>query len=149
MIGMEDAEIVQDATIHNYSNAELQFSQTYNVRIPKAEAKIILDESSVKKIQDECEKAKKTSFPYGEVLLGVSSLLIGAFFSAILSKVPYELKLISVFFYSICPVCGIGCGVGYFFHRKKDTYDIKQFAEKIEECIKNIDNVAGRDKEWT
>ncbi|MBD5110972.1 MAG: hypothetical protein HDT42_00320 [Ruminococcaceae bacterium] len=62
MIGMEDAEIVQDATIHNYSNAELQFSQTYNVRIPKAEAKIILDESSVKKYRTSVKKPKKRHF---------------------------------------------------------------------------------------
>lgn len=131
----EDAENIMP----NDSNTELQYKQTYNVRIPKPEDKIVLDASSVRKIKVECEKAKKVKFSYAEVLLGLSSLLIGAFFSAILSKVTYEFKMLSIFFYTICPVGGVGAGVAYWNCRKKDTTDIKLFAEKIEECITNFD----------
>lgn len=133
----EDAENIMP----NDTNAELQYSQTYSVRVPKPEDKIVLDASSVRKIKEECEKAQKVQFPYAELFLGMASLLIGAFFSAILSKVTYELKFLSIFFYTICPVGGVGAGVAYWFCRRKDTSDIKLFAEKIEGCIKNIDEM--------
>lgn len=133
--------ISQDAEniMPNDSNATLQYSQTYNVRVPKPEDKVVLDASSVKKIKAECEMAKKTQFPYAEVFLGIASLLIGAFLSAILSKVTYEFKLLSIFFYTICPVGGVGTGVAYWFCRKKDITDIKLFAEKVEGYIRNFD----------
>lgn len=133
----EDAENIMP----NDTNAELQYSQTYSVRVPKPEDKIVLDASSVRKIKAECEKAQKVQFPYAELFLGIASLLIGAFFSAILSKVTYELKFLSIFFYTICPVGGVGAGVAYWFCRRKDTSDIKSFAEKIEGYIRNIDEM--------
>ena len=131
----EDAENIMP----NDSNTELQISQTYSVRVPKPEDKIVLDASSVRKIKAECEKAQKVQFPYAELFLGIASLLIGAFFSAILSKITYELKFLSIFFYTICPVGGVGAGVAYWFCRRKDSSDIKLFAEKIEGYIRNID----------
>lgn len=133
----EDAENIMP----NDSNAELQYSQTYSVRVPKPEDKIVLDASSVRKIKEECEKAQKIQFPYAEMFLGIASLLIGAFLSAILSKVTYELKFLSIFFYTICPVGGVGAGVAYWFCRRKDSSDIKLFAEKVEEYIKNFDEI--------
>lgn len=135
----EDAENIMP----NDSNTELQYSQTYNVRVPKPEDKIVLDASSVKKIKAECEEAKRAQFPYAEVFLGIASLLIGAFLSAILSKVTYEFKILSIFFYTICPVGGVGSGVAYWFCRKKDTADIKLFAEKVEGYIRNIEEMEG------
>ncbi|MDO5297783.1 MAG: hypothetical protein Q4F18_00025 [Clostridia bacterium] len=102
-----------------------------------------MDASSVKKIKAECEEAKRAQFPYAEVFLGIASLLIGAFLSAILSKVTYEFKILSIFFYTICPVGGVGSGVAYWFCRKKDTADIKLFAEKVEGYIRNIEEMEG------
>lgn len=57
--------ISQDAEniMPNDSNATLQYSQTYNVRVPKPEDKVVLDASSVKKIKAECEMAKKNAVP--------------------------------------------------------------------------------------
>lgn len=135
----EDAENIMP----NDSNAELQYSQTYNVRIPKPQDKVVLDAYSVKKIREECQKAKEVKFSYAEVLLGIASLLIGAFLSAILSKVSYELKFLSVFFYTICPMGGVGAGIAYWFCRKKDTTDIKMLAEKIEGLIVDYDETEG------
>jgi len=138
----EDAENIMP----NDSNVELQYSQTYNVHIPKPEDKIVLDASSVRKIKAECEKAKRVKFSYAEVFLGIASLLIGAFLSAILSKVTYEFKLLSIFFYTVCPVGGVGAGVAYWFCRKKDTTDIKLFAEKVEGYIRNFDEGEGGER---
>jgi len=65
----------------------------------------------------------------------------GAFLSAIVSKVTYEFKCISVFFYTICPMLGLGSGIAYLLCRINDIEDIKNFAEKIEECIPDFDEV--------
>ena len=55
----EDAENIMP----NDTNAELQYSQTYSVRVPKPEDKIVLDASSVRKIKAESEKEQKVQFP--------------------------------------------------------------------------------------
>lgn len=122
----------------NESNNKLQYSQTYNVKMPKATPKILLDEDCVKKIIKECEIAQKEKFPYSEVFLGVASLLIGAFLGALFSQVSYELSWLGILSYSICPVGGCASGVAYFFCRKKSITDIKQFAEKIKGQFENV-----------
>lgn len=66
-------------------------------------------------------KKQKKQFPYAEVLLGSVSLLIGVFWSAILSKVTYEFTMLSIFFYTICPAGGVGAGAAYWFCRKKTS----------------------------
>ena len=145
--GVNDQEI-QNYNVHNsgnviypYSNAEIPYNQLCKIRLPNPEEKILVDESVIKKIRSECIKAKKAHFPYAELLLGISTLLLGAFFSAIISKVSYEFKGISIFFYTICPMVGLGSGIAYLLCRIKDIEDIKHFAEKIEECIPNFDEI--------
>lgn len=133
----EEAENV----ISGDSNKALQYSQTYNVHVPKPEDKVVLNASSVKKIQGECQKAKEIKFPYAELFLGIASLLIGAFLSAIISQVPYELKPLGLIFYTICPVGGAGFGVAYCFCRKNDVDDTKKLATRIEEYIQDVDEV--------
>ena len=123
----------------NNTNGALQYSQVYNVKIPKPAEKIALDVSSIRMIKEKCEKAKKERFSFAELLSSIASLLLGAFLSAVITGITYELSFNSILFYTICPVGGFSCGVAYLFCRKKETKDIKQFAEKIEECIPNID----------
>lgn len=117
------------------SNNTLQYEQLHNVVVPPEEKKIAINVSSLRRVRKECERVKQIGFSYAELWLGISSLLIGAFFSAILSKISYELNLLSIFFYTICPIGGVGFGVAYFFCRNKNNQDIIQFAEKIEEYI--------------
>ena len=138
---LEDAENIMP----DDSNDVLQFSQKVNIKPPKPAEKVLLDVSSVNKIKVECEKAKKIQFPYAELFLGIASLLLGAFFSALISGVNYEFNFVSILFYSICPVFGIGTGVAYFFFRKKGIVDIKEFAEKVEEHIQSSDEI-GREQ---
>lgn len=85
------------------SNGTLRFSQTYDVKVPKASGKVVLDASCVRKIKNLCNQAKKPKFPFAEVFLGIASLLLGAFLGALIAKVPYALCFASVLSYNICP----------------------------------------------
>ena len=122
------------------SNGTLRYSQTYDVKVPRASGKVVLDTASVKKIRHLCTQTQKSKFPFAEVFLGVASLLLGAFLGALIAKVPYELSFVSVLSYNICPVGGIGFGVAYFFCRNNETGDTKQLATQINECLCDSDD---------
>lgn len=59
----------------------------------------------------------------------------GCVLSALISQVTYELKFLSILFYSICPVGGIGCSVAYWFLRKNNMADAKKLADYVEEYL--------------
>ena len=113
----------------------MQYKDIYNIHVPKARDKIVLDIDSIEKLQKECKKIKEAKYPYAEICLGIASLLLGAFLSALISQVTYELKFLSVLFYSICPVGGIGCSVAYCVLRKNNVADAKRLAERVEEYL--------------
>lgn len=117
------------------SNHTLQYEQKHNVVLPPEEKKIAINISAIRKIRYECACAKENKFTYAELWLGLSTLFFGAFFSALISKIPYKVNFLSIFFYSVCPVLGGIFGVAYFFCRKNNNRDIVQLAEKIEEYI--------------
>lgn len=131
--------------ISDKSNKELQFDQTVSVRIPKIREQVTVDKISVQKIKRICEDANKEKFPYAEVFLGISTLFLGGFLSALLSKVPYAFNFIGVLSYSVCPIAGIGFGVAYIFKRKNNANDIKVFAEKILEYIEDSLEIEGEE----
>ena len=120
--------------ITNNRNA-LEFGQTHKVRFPELGEFIAIDESNITKVKEICNEAKKVKYSYAELLLGLASLFLGAFFSAIISKVDYGFHSLSIFFYTFCPAAGVGCGVAYLFYRNKIVIDIKQFALRIEDAI--------------
>lgn len=121
--------------ISDKNNRNLQYKDIYNIHVPKSRDKIVLDIGSIEKLQKECKEIKQAKFPYAEVCLGVASLLLGAFLSALISQVTYELKFLSILFYSICPVGGIGCSVAYWFLRKNNMADAKKLADYVEEYL--------------
>lgn len=131
--------------ISDKSNKELQFDQTVSVRVPKIREQVSIDKISVQKIKKVCEDANKEKFPYAEVFLGMSTLFLGAFLSALLSKIPYAFNFIGVLSYSVCPFAGIGFGVAYIFKRKNNANDIKVFSEKILEYIEDSLEIEGED----
>ena len=121
--------------IGSESNGTLQYSQIFDVKVPKANKKVLVDAGVIKKIQLLCAQAKTEKFPFAEVFLGVASLFWGAFLSALISGVSYEASFVSILSYNVCPVGGVGFGVAYFFCRKKGFADMVQLATRIEECI--------------
>ena len=80
--------------ISDENNRNLQYKDIYNIHVPKSRDKIVLDIGSIEKLQKECKEIKQAKFPYAEVCLGVASLLLGAFLSALISQVTYELKFL-------------------------------------------------------
>lgn len=135
----EEAENV----ISTNSNNKMEYNRIHTILQSKEEVEVVIYLSSVKKIKAECEKVKKMKSSYADVFLGFSTLFIGAFFSAILSKIPYKPEFLSIFFYTICPMLGIILGTCFVYFRKKDKMDIKIFAEKVEECFERIDSLEG------
>ena len=129
--------VIEEAgnVIDEKSNHTLQYEQKHNVVLPPEEKKIAINISAIRKMRYECACAKENKFTYAELWLGLSTLFFGAFFSALISKIPYKVKFLSIFFYSVCPVLGGIFGVAYFFCRKNNNRDIVQLAEKIEEYI--------------
>ena len=76
--------------ISDENNRNLQYKDTYNIHVPKTRDKIVLDIGLIEKLRKECKEIKQTKFPYAEACLGVASLLLGAFLSALISQVAYE-----------------------------------------------------------
>lgn len=124
-----------DNVISTNANSMLQYEQKHNVVLPPEEQMIAISARTIKKMKDECSDAKKQTFPYAELWLGLATLFLGAFLSALISQINYELKFLSVLFYSICPVGGVGFGVSYFFCRKNNMVSIADFAKRIDEQL--------------
>lgn len=135
--------IIKDASsvINDKNNKQLEYRQTYSVHIPEPEEHIILKKSLLKKIKLECEKAKKNKFPWAELFLAVSSLFLGAFLGALGSRIPYQLNILSIIYYSISPTFGIGFFIAYIFYRKKENENILNLANKVEEYLLEIDDI--------
>ncbi len=131
--------IEENAEIKMINDSAVQFSQTYNVIIPEPEDKIILNASEIHRIKALCQDAKMDKFSLADFFLGIASLLLGAFLSAIISRVQYEFSFLSVFLYTICPAGGIGFGVAYFLNRKREFRDAKQLAKSVENCLGNYE----------
>ena len=125
------------------NNGILQYNQKVDVRVPKSDAndfQVAIRASSIRKILKACKDTKKNEFTWSELFLGLSTLFIGAFFSAIISQVEYTSKFLSVFLYSICPMVGVSFFVAYFFCRKASSIDASRLAELVEEYIIDPDN---------
>lgn len=130
-----------ESVISDESNKNLKYDQSFSVQIPAPEEKIVLNKSSVRKILKECSKAKKHKNHYADMFLGICTLLLGGFFSAIISQMEYKIGFLNVIFYTICPTIGGIFGVAYFFERKKENYDINELASKIEEELSNVNDI--------
>lgn len=96
--------VIEEAgnVIDEKSNHTLQYEQKHNVVLPPEEKKIAINISAIRKIRYECACAKENKFTYAELWLGLSTLFFGAFFSALISKIPYKVNFLSIFFYSVC-----------------------------------------------
>lgn len=127
--------------ISRKNNQELQFEQVCNLVVPPEEKKVAINISTIKKVQKECVEAKKRKCSYAEWCLGISTLLLGAFLSALMGKMPYEFSLLSVFSYTVCPVGGVGCLIFYFTGRKNENKSIVEFATRIEEYVGSFEDV--------
>lgn len=124
-----------DNVISNKSNEDFQYDQTISVRVQKTKRQVVVDDTTIQKIQKICGEAQGEKFSFVEICLGASTLFLGAFLGALIAKVPYEFTFAGVLSYSICPIVGIGMGVAYFLIRKNQINDIKMFGARISEYV--------------
>lgn len=128
--------------ISENNNGMLQINQTLEIKVPKNDVNdftIAIRASSIRKVRKACKNAKKGLLNWSEVLLGLSTLFGGGFFSAIISKLDYEFSYLNVFFYTLCPMVAVGFFVAYLFCRNKASIDAVKLAELIEEYIEDPD----------
>lgn len=118
---------------------ELEFNQTHTIKTPKpAEMRTILL-SDVKRMKKKSLRLKSERFRCEELLLGGATLFFGASLGALAGNMPYELRFVSVLFYTIFPALGAGCLIWYIRYKKKEVEDAHQIGEEIEEIMDGID----------
>lgn len=127
-----------EAVIPPNSNQILTFGQQYNLHMPKAQEVGAISVDDINKLEEICAEAKKGKFPFAELFLSFSTLLLGAFLGALVSSVEYSHSFLSILFYSICPTLGVGFGVAYIFQRKRTVSEPKQFINEVENIIERI-----------
>lgn len=101
--------------------------------------------SLIKRIRDKLSPLCKQKFPLTEILLGVSTTLIGVVLSSIAADIKItETKGIIIFV--VLPVIAAICGTSYFFVRANNVVSISKFAEDLLEEIPNPDSTTQKQK---
>lgn len=96
--------------------------------------------SQIRRIKEKIANVSESKYPIHEILLGVSSVSIGAFLSALISGVKLD-SCLGIIMYLICPVIASGTGVAYFFTRYMNLTTIKDLASSIDENLIDPDDV--------
>lgn len=120
------------------TNKTLQYNQSVDVILPKEElndSTVAIRTSKINRVLNECKRVKRNRFSWAELFLGISTLLLGAFISAIISKVEYTLGFLNVILYTVCPGLGMCLMAMYIFTRKNEIKDASSLAEVVEENI--------------
>lgn len=143
---MPEENLLKESAAHlnssddNIKNSHTAIMQRYNVSSLKPKTAIPVDVTMLDKIKRKCEEIKSAKFPIEELLLGIASLLAGAFLNALFASVKLEATMLGVFSYIICPTGTAGCGVAYAMLKKTGTHNAHQVAKEILECIQDIEN---------
>lgn len=124
--------------------SELTYEQTHTIKTPKPVELAAIAMADVHRIKEVCETMKKAQFPWGELLLGCATLFFGASFGALAGKLPYEFSFVSILFYTVFPVLGVGCIVGYVFYRYAGIMDTRRYGKEIENIMKNLGEGDGK-----
>lgn len=130
-------------------NDTLQYKKTFDIKMPKSEAaeyKIAINSSVLKKLYTCCDEIENNKFSWAELFLSISTLFFGAFLSALLSSVPYEIGFLNILFYSVSPVIGAVCLAGWFFCRGISMKDAHYLVTYIKENIPNPTENEGENK---
>ena len=138
----DDNTIIKNTSsiISEDNNAVLSYNKKVDIKMPKKELEdyqIAVSSNALKKVYDECSNIDDNIFSYAEFFLAMSTLFLGGFFSAIISKLPYEKGWLNIIFYSLCPCLGLGCLIGWYFCRKISVKDASNLKKIIEDNIPN------------
>jgi hypothetical protein len=117
---------------------------TYAVRLPQKDKNDFLVQvwaSTLYRCRHKLLKVKQSHFPYGEVLLAVSTLFLGLIFGAWQAgiKIPDS---DGFFFYVVSPVIAVGTMVAYFFHRHISIFEPKNIVDEVLDELPNPDDTS-------
>ena len=133
-----------DYVVKSDGNKDLTTSvRTYSVTVPEDEANDFVVEvraSVLKDIRSTLDKHSKSSFPWQEILLAITAILLGGFFSGIFSSLKIETDLGKLVFVAFPVISGI-TGTSYFFVRRDDNKSISDLSNDLLNKIPNPDNV--------
>ncbi len=119
----------------------------YQVKQPEEDLNDFIIEvraSKLRNIRKKISQLANSSFPWHELLLGISTTALGAFFSGLLSNISL-LSLQGKFVFILCPVIAMGAGVGYFFKRYVDLKIPKILAEDLLNELVDPDKTADKE----
>jgi len=114
-------------------NGEETVQQSFPVRKPEADRNEFLIQvraSTLLRCRRRLQQLATNSFPWPEVALGISSLTLGAFLSAITSGVALDSKL-GIAFYAVLPAIGVGAAVAFCFLRVRATVDTASVCSEV------------------
>lgn len=136
----KDDTIVADIKneVADINKGSLQYNQLVEIKVPVEdinEYKIAVRKSSIKKIKNACNEIQNNKFTWGELLIGICTMFFGAFLSAIISGVKYELNFLGVMFYTICPMIAVASLIGYIACRKSLIRDASYLANIVNEHL--------------
>ena len=147
---LEDENVVGDAgntsTVQLGRSGTLELQQKNVVKYNNEVNSTIIELKTVEKIRLICEKAEEPKKPWPEILLGLSSLLAGAFLGALISGIALEMSWRSIAFYILSPSVAVGCGVAFFFMRKQNQTSAKSLADHILEYLPDVDTEQGKEQ---
>ena len=84
--------------------------------------------SVLNRCRDRLDAIKGQKYRYGEILLGVSTLAVGASLSAWISGVLLDSPK-GVAFFVMTPMIAVGCGVAYLIHRGEGSRSARHLAD--------------------
>ncbi|HAT4245993.1 hypothetical protein LIZ77_05480 [Clostridium perfringens] len=133
---------VAEVTINNASMSNTT-TLTYQIKQPNEylnDFMVSLRASEIKKVRGLCDDAKKSSFPWNEILLAIATTFLGCILGALVSNIQLN-SLKGIIIYILGGVIASGTLVAYFFVRKNAIDDINRLADNIKEYIVDPDNM--------
>jgi len=117
----------------NQTQQGMTMTQTYPVRITEDDKNdfiVQIRASVLRRNRTKLTRLRNLKFSYGEVLLGTSTLLLGASLSGLASKVELN-SILGIIFYLIFPLISIGTAVAYGFYRKYSLENVVDIAQDM------------------
>jgi hypothetical protein len=119
-------------------------TRTYPVRLPEKDKNDFLVQvwaSTLHRCRHKLLKVKQSRFPYGEVLLAVSTLFLGSILGAWQAGIKMT-DSSGIFFYVLSPVVAVGTVVAYFFYRHISISEPRKIVDEVLEELPNPDDTS-------
>ena len=113
------------------SNQNLTYRPNFEIIHPASFKNYTITSTAFEKIKTLCQKKHKWWSWLSEVSLALSTLFWGAFFSALISKIPLELSVLSVLFYCVSPFLGGVLLLAFFLVRDKSIQSENSCLKKL------------------